>query len=152
MDPIKNMFSDNKPNKENQPVEISSPPGVTRNGGQAQGDSNAYHAQTTQAAQNQTSTALNGNERVSTQSGERTNVQGREPTNGQASAPNAMYTPREQPDPNGGYQGRAYHQYPGPYSTNGGYQTGGYYQYTDPYSMNGGYQQYPGTHTSYGVY
>ena len=121
MDPRRNLFPEEEPNEDNFQVEITSPPGIARNGGQAQGDNDAGHAQTTQGAQNQPSTAPNRNERVSTQPGEQTNAQGRAPTNGQNSAPTARYTPREQPNPYGGYQGTAYQQYTGPYSTNGGY-------------------------------
>ena len=79
-------------------------------------------------------------------------TQRRAPTNGQKSAPTARYTPREQPNPYGGYQSTAYQQYTGPYSTNGGYQTAVYEPYTGPYSMKGGYQQHPGSYTSNGGY
>ena len=107
MDPRRNLFPEEEPNEENFQVEITSPPGVARNSGQAQGDNDAEHAQTTQDAQNQPSTAPNRNERVSTQPGERTNAQGRAFTNGQNSAPNARYNSREQPSIYGGYQGIA---------------------------------------------
>ena len=155
MDPRRNLFPE-EPEEENFQVELTSPPGIARNGGQAQGENDAQDAQNTQDAQNQPSTATNGNEREN-QRRERNNERGRAPTNGQNSAPNARYTPREQPNPYGGYQNSAYQQYTGPYSTNGGYQTGMNQQYTDPYSMNGGYQQgsyqqYPGPYTSNGGY
>ena len=52
MDPRRNMFPCEEAIKENHYVKITSPPGITRNGGHAQGDNDAEHAQTTQAAQN----------------------------------------------------------------------------------------------------
>ena len=149
MDPRRNLFPEEEPQEENFQTKITSPPGVARNGGQAQGENDAQDAQQPQDAQDQPSTAPNGNERNPAQ---RVNTQRRAPTNGQNSAPTARYTPREQPNPYGGYQSTAYQQYTGPYSTNGGYQKGMYQPYTGPYSMNGGYQQYPGSYTSNGGY
>ena len=64
MDPRRNLFPDKEPIEENILVEITSPPGIARNSGQAQGGKDVEHAQTTPDAQNQPSTAPNRNERV----------------------------------------------------------------------------------------
>ena len=41
MDPRRNLFPEEEPNEDNLQVEITSPPGIARNGGQAQGDYDA---------------------------------------------------------------------------------------------------------------
>ena len=53
MDPGRNLFPDEQPEEENNQVDITSPPGITRNGGQAERENDAHDAQNTQAAQNQ---------------------------------------------------------------------------------------------------
>ena len=73
MDPRRYMLPDNEHNEDNN-EQTHSPLEIARKGGQAQGENNATHAQTTQAAQNQPNTAPNGNEHVSTQPGEKTNA------------------------------------------------------------------------------
>ena len=118
MDPRRNLFPEEEPEEEYFQPEITSPPGIAMNGGQAQGEIDAHDAQQPQDAQDQPSTVPNGNDQNPAQC---VNTQRRAPRNGQNSAPTARYIPREQPNPYGGYQSTAYQQYSEPYSTNGGY-------------------------------
>ena len=81
-----------EPQEENFQPQITSPPRVETNRGQAQGENGAQDAQQTQDAQDQPSTSPNGKERNLTQ---RVSTQQISPTNGQNNAPDAWYTMRE---------------------------------------------------------
>ena len=115
MDPREENPPASEHQQDNNNGQTNSPNSAARNGGQAQGNNDATHAQRTPDAQNQPRTAPTGNEQVLTQPppGLRNNAQGNVQTNGQNSAPMRPSTTQY----GGGTQGNMYHQYSGPYST-----------------------------------